>query len=358
MFRTRNVVSGAVMCVLVLVGCAPEEESAAPGPSGRPAPTATDAEWTLYGNDPGEQRFSPLTQIDKSNVMDLGLAWSFELGSTRGVETTPIVVDGVMYVTAPWSIVFALDAKSGALIWRYDPRVPRQWGRYACCDVVNRGVAVANGTVFVGTIDGRLVAINATDGTRKWMVQTTPTDKPYTITGAPRVIKDKVLIGNGGAELGVRGFITAYDVATGEQAWRFYTVPGNPADPVEHPALEAAMSTWNGNWWEIGGGGTAWDSMAYDPELNLLYIGVGNGSPWTRYARSPGGGDNLYLCAIIAIDPDTGRMAWYYQTTPGDNWDYTAVQHIMLADLTIEGVSRKVLLQAPKNGFFYVLDRT
>lgn len=358
MFRTRNAVSGAVMCVLVLVGCAPEEESATPGPSGRPAPTATDAEWTLYGNDPGEQRFSPLTQIDKSNVADLGLAWSFELGSTRGVETTPIVVDGVMYVTAPWSVVFALDAKSGALIWRYDPRVPRQWGRYACCDVVNRGVAVANGTVFVGTIDGRLVAINATDGTRKWMVQTTPTDKPYTITGAPRVIKDKVLIGNGGAELGVRGFITAYDVATGEQAWRFYTVPGNPADPVEHPALEAAMSTWNGNWWEIGGGGTAWDSMAYDPELNLLYIGVGNGSPWTRYARSPGGGDNLYLCSIIAIDPDTGRMAWYYQTTPGDNWDYTSVQHIMLADLTIDGVSRKVLLQAPKNGFFYVLDRT
>ena len=356
MSKTRKALSGLMVCLFALAGCAPEETAL--GGSQQAAAGSGDAEWKLYGNDAGEQRFSPLTQIDKSNVSDLGLAWSFELGSSRGVESTPIVVDGVMYVTAPWSIVFALNAKTGEQIWRYDPRVPRQWGRFACCDVVNRGVAVSNDTVFVGTIDGRLVAIDAENGTLEWQVQTTPTDKPYTITGAPRVIKDKVIIGNGGAELGVRGFITAYDAATGEQAWRFYTVPGNPADPVEHPALESAMATWNGNWWEIGGGGTAWDSMAYDPELNLMYLGVGNGSPWTRYARSPGGGDNLYLSSIIAIDPDTGRMAWYYQTTPGDNWDYTAVQHIMLADLEIEGVKRKVLLQAPKNGFFYVLDRT
>jgi quinohemoprotein ethanol dehydrogenase len=264
----------------------------------------------------------------------------------------------VMYVTGDWSRVFALDAKTGKEIWRHDPQVPREWGRYACCDVVNRGVAVHDGSVFVGTLDGRLVSLDAKTGAVNWEVLTIDKSKPYTITGAPRVVKDKVVIGNGGAELGVRGYVTAYDAKSGKQVWRFYTVPGDPSQPFENPELEAAAKTWSGGeWWKIGGGGTAWDSMAYDPELDLLFVGTGNGSPWTRLARSPGGGDNLYLSSVLALRPDDGTLAWHYQTTPGDNWDYTAVQHIMLAELAIDGQPRKVLMQAPKNGFFYVLDR-
>ena len=203
--------------------------------------------------------------------------------------------------------------------------------------MVNRGVAVWQGRVYVGTLDGRLVALDAGTGAKVWEVNTIDREKPYTITGAPRVVKGKVVIGNGGAEYGVRGYITAYDAETGEQAWRFYTVPGDPSQPFEHPELEAAARTWTGRWWEAGGGGTAWDSMAYDPELDLLYVGTGNGSPWPRKLRSPGGGDNLYLSSILALRPDTGRLVWHYQTTPGDNWDYTAAQQIVLADLELEG---------------------
>ena len=263
-----------------------------------------------------------------------------------------------MFKSGTWSTVWAHDARTGRLLWEFDPEVPRSWGRYACCDVVNRGVAAWEGKIFVGTIDGRLIALNAGDGTVAWSVKTTPADKPYTITGAPRVVDGKVIIGNGGAEYGVRGFITAYDAANGEQQWRFYTVPGNPDEGFESKAMEEAATTWRGGkWWEVGGGGTVWDSMAYDPELNLLYIGVGNGSPWNRYIRSPGGGDNLYLSSIVAINPDDGTKVWHYQTTPGDTWDYTAVQHMILADLEIQGETRKVIMQAPKNGFFYVLDR-
>lgn len=313
--------------------------------------------WLSHGRTYGEQRFSPLDQITVDNIDDLGLAWAFPTESGRGHEASPIVVDGAMFLTLPWSIVLALDAKTGDLLWRYDPEVPREWGRNACCDVINRGVAVWKGKVYVGTIDGRLVALDAKDGSLVWEQLTIDKSRPYTITGAPRVVKDKVVIGNGGAEYGVRGYITAYDVETGQQEWRFYTVPGNPDLPFEHPELEMAAETWNGQWWEVGGGGTAWDSMAYDPELNLLYVGTGNGSPWNRELRSPGGGDNLFLSSILAINPDNGRLLWHYQTTPADNWDYTATQHIVLADMKIDGEERKVLMQAPKNGFFYVLDR-
>ena len=315
--------------------------------------------WLAHGRDYGEQRFSPLDTINAGNVAKLGLAWSFDTGTIRGLEATPIVIDGVMFTTGSWSVVFAHDAKTGELIWKYDPQVPREWGRNACCDVVNRGVAVWKGKVYVGTIDGRLIALDAGTGDMLWDVMTIDTSRPYTITGAPRVVKDLVIIGNGGAEYGVRGYITAYDAATGEQHWRFYTVPGNPAEPFEGAHLERAASTWRGGkWWEIGGGGTVWDSMAYDPSLDLLYIGTGNGSPWNRYIRSPGGGDNLYLSSIVAIRPDDGSMVWFYQTTPGDTWDYTATQHMILADLEIDGSLRKVIMQAPKNGFFYVIDRT
>jgi quinohemoprotein ethanol dehydrogenase len=213
------------------------------------------------------------------------------------------------------------------------------------------------GDVFFGTIDGRLISLDAATGQPNWEVQTVDTTKFYTITGAPRVVKGNVIIGNGGAEYGVRGYVSAYDAKTGEMNWRFYTVPGNPADPFESPAMEKAAKTWTGEWWKYGGGGTAWDAMAYDPQINLLYVGTGNGSPWNRVYRSPGGGDNLYLCSILALNPDDGSLVWHYQTTPGDTWDYTSTQHIMLADLEIEGTTRKVLMQAPKNGFFYVIDR-
>jgi PQQ-dependent dehydrogenase (methanol/ethanol family) len=222
---------------------------------------------------------------------------------------------------------------------------------------VNRGVALYGDKVFVGVLDGRLVALNRETGLVEWTVQTTPEQLDYSITGAPRVVLGKVIIGNSGAEYGVRGYITAYDAETGDQVWRFYTVPGNPADGFENEAMERAAETWNGEWWIAGGGGTVWDGYAFDPEANLLYVGTGNGSPWARDFRSPGGGDNLYLSSILAIDPDDGELVWHYQTTPGDDWDYTAVQPMMLLDLVIDGRERSVIVQAPKNGFFYVVDR-
>ena len=313
--------------------------------------------WLSHARTYDEQRYSPLSKVNAENAEQLGLAWYFDTGTDRGLEASPIVVDGVMYSTGSWSVVYANDAVTGELIWKYDPEVPKSWGANACCDVVNRGVAVWKGKVYVGTIDGRLIALNAETGDQFWSVNTIDRSKPYTITGAPRVIKDKVIIGNGGAEYGVRGYVTAYDHESGEQVWRFYTVPGDPSETFESEVMAKAAKTWTGNWWEMGGGGTVWDSMPYDPELDLLYIGVGNGSPWNQIVRSPGGGDNLFLSSIVALKPDSGEYVWHYQTTPGDTWDYTATQHMILANLNIGGEVRKAILQAPKNGFFYVLDR-
>ncbi len=322
---------------------------------------AADSEpgnWLLHGRTWDEQRHSPLTLINDGNAGQLGLAWYLDLPTRRGLEATPLVVDGIMYTTSAWSLVFAIDAGTGEKLWTWDPEVPRSWGRYACCDVVNRGVAAWNGRIYVGTLDGRLAALDAATGRLLWQIKTIPDDRPYTITGAPRVFNGKVVIGNGGAEYGVRGYVTAYDAETGEQAWRFYTVPGDPALPFESEAIKMAAKTWSGDqWWVLGGGGTAWDSFTFDPDLNLLYVGVGNGSPWNRKIRSPGGGDNLFLSSIVALDADSGEMVWHYQTTPGDHWDYTATQHMILAELEIGGRARKVIMQAPKNGFFYVLDR-
>ncbi|GAK43667.1 pyrrolo-quinoline quinone [Tepidicaulis marinus] len=354
---------------------APEEEMSAPEEAARQqaaqeesGPAAVtgarianaDSEpgsWLAHGRTYSEQRFSPLDQITDKNVDKLAPAWVFDTGTTRGLEASPLVIDGVIYTTGNWGVVHALDAKTGEELWSYDPEVPGEWARYGCCDIVNRGVAAWEGKIFAASFDGRLIALDAKDGSVIWEKNTIP-GAPYTITGAPRVVKGKVIIGNGGAEYGVRGYFSAYDANTGEQLWRFYTVPGDPSKPLESPALEKAVDTWKGGrWWEVGGGGTVWDSMAYDPELDTLYVGVGNGSPWTREIRSPGGGDNLYLSSILAIDPDTGDLKWHYQTTPGDNWDYTATQHIILADMEIGGETRKVLMQAPKNGFFYVIDR-
>ncbi|MBK5003364.1 methanol/ethanol family [Pseudomonas sp. S31] len=315
--------------------------------------------WMSHGRTYDEQRYSPLKTINQANVDQLGLAWSYKLDLDRGVEATPIVVDGVMYTTGPFSVVYALDARNGKLLWKYDPQSDRHRAGEACCDAVNRGVAVWQGKVYVGVLDGRLEAIDAKTGKRVWSVDTRDDHKrSYTITGAPRVVNGKVVIGNGGAEFGVRGYVTAYDAETGKQAWRFFTVPGDPKLPPENKAMEIASKTWHGDGYvEWGGGGTAWDSFAYDPELNLLYIGVGNGSMWDPKWRSQAKGDNLFLSSIVAVNADTGEYAWHYQTTPGDAWDFTATQHMILAELPIDGKQRKVLMQAPKNGFFYVLDR-
>ncbi|KRA81343.1 PQQ-dependent dehydrogenase, methanol/ethanol family [Altererythrobacter sp. Root672] len=314
-------------------------------------------QWMSNGRTYDEQRFSPLTQINAGNVNQLGLAWYADIATTRGMEATPLAIDGVLYNVQPWNIVTAYDAKTGRVLWAYDPHVPLKYGRMACCDIVSRGLAAWKGKIYVGTLDGRLIALDARTGKPVWSELTVDNSKSYTITGAPRVFDGKVLIGNGGAELGVRGYVTAYDAETGKQLWRFYTVPGDPAAGFENAAMEMAAKTWTGEWWKAGGGGTVWDNISYDPKLKLIYIGTGNGSPWVRKWRSPGGGDNLFLASIVALKADTGEYVWHYQTTPGEEWDYTATQQMILADLPIGGRTRKVLMQAPKNGFFYVLDR-
>jgi PQQ-dependent dehydrogenase (methanol/ethanol family) len=313
--------------------------------------------WLTNGRTYKEQRHSPLTQINEGTVDRLGLAWYADMATMRGLEATPLIVDGVIYVTSSWSILHAFDAATGERKWTYDPHVNRGHARYVCCDVVNRGPAFYKGKVYVGTIDGRLASVGAETGELVWETQTTPEGQAYSITGAPRIADGKVLIGNGGAEFGVRGYVSAYDAETGELVWRTYTVPGDPADGHENEWMAAAAETWSGNWWQAGGGGTAWDAIVYDPGLDLVYIGVGNGSPWYSRLRSPDGGDNLYLSSILAVRASDGEYVWHYQTTPGDNWDYTATQPLMLAELEIGGRERRVIMQAPKNGFFYVIDR-
>jgi quinohemoprotein ethanol dehydrogenase len=335
---------------------APAEKTAAAVDGARLIAADTEpGNWMAPGRTYGEQHFSPLNKIDAGNVKQLGLAWYYDLDvAHRAQEATPLVIDGVMYVTGAWSKVFAINAKNGAPLWTYDPKVPGQVGVNACCDAVNRGLAAWKGRVYLGTLDGRLIALDAASGKPVWQVATVPGGARYTITGAPRVVKDKVLIGNGGAEMGMRGYISAYDADTGRQIWRFYTVPGDPSKPFESPALEKAAKTWSGEWWTLGAGGPVWDSMAYDPVLDLIYFGVGNGTPWNRSTVQ---GDSLYLTSIVALKADTGAYVWHYQTTPGDEWDYDACSPLILADLNVGGAKRSVIMQAPKNGFFYVLDR-
>ena len=350
-----------VSALAVALAFAPLAPAAAQSPvdDARLAEAASKpADWLAHGRTWSEQRYSPLDQVNEASVARLAPAWVYATGETRGHEATPLVADGVMYTTLPWSIVVALDAETGRERWRHDPGVPKTWGRHACCDVVNRGVALYRGRVYVGTLDGRLLALDAKTGAPAWETLTIDRSKPYTITGAPRVADGLVFIGNGGAEFGVRGYVSAYDADTGALVWRFYTVPGAPDQPREHPALERAAKTWPADsTWESGLGGTVWDSLAYDPALDLLYVGVGNSSPYDRRVRSPGGGDNLFLASILALRAKSGELVWHYQTTPGENWDYTATQHMILAELELGGRTRRVLMQAPKNGFFYVLDR-
>src|SRR5213593_1716048 len=319
----------------------------------------TGEEWLTYGLTPGETRYSPLKQIDTTNVSRLGLAWTYEVGKGGGSqEATPLVWNGTIYGITNWSIVFALDARTGTEKWRYDPQVNQAVTRpKVCCGIVNRGLAIYQGKIIAPALDGRLIALDAVDGRVLWTAQVSSIEENYTITMAPRIAKGKVIIGVSGAEYPVRGYFAAYDANTGKFAWRFYTVPGDPSKPFENAAMKKAAETWEGEWWKLGGGGTVWDGMAYDPDANLIYVGTGNGGPWPEALRQSKGKDNLYVCSILAVKPDTGELKWYYQPVPGDSWDYDSVQGFILTDLMINGRQRKVIMQANKDGFYYVLDR-
>ena len=324
------------------------------------AAEAEPGSWLVHGQTYDELRFPSLTQVNRKTVKNLGVAWFKNLGNRHRAQTTPLVIDGVMYFTDAWSVAYAVNAKTGVELWRFDPRTDKRSIRYACCGgAINRGMAAYQGKLFFATFDARLFALRQTTGEKLWEVDTSvrPAHNPYTITGAPRVVRGKVFIGQSSSEFGLRGYLSAYDADSGELAWRFFTVPGDPAKPFEHPELEVAAKTWSGEWWKLGGGGTVWNAIVYDADLDQLLVGTGNGAPWPRAIRSPGGGDNHFLGGILALDPATGRMKWFYQATPADNWDFNAAQDIALLDLEVDGTMRKVLFQAPKNGFFYVLDR-
>ncbi len=355
-YRLRHMCVGAIVAAgLALPGM--QAAAADGGKAHHTAAQVANAGSPSHGAVQGEARFSKLDQINTGNVKELGLAWSYNLESTRGVEAIPLVANGVMYVTAPWSVVHAVDARTGKRLWTYDPKVPRTFGSKGCCDVVNRGVALHDGKVFVGAFDGRLIALDAKSGKKVWERNTTQGEQgTYTITGAPIVVKGKVIIGNGGGEYGGRGFVTAYDANTGKQLWRWFVVPGEQSKPFEDASMEMAAKTWDPAM-GAANGGNVWNSFTYDPELNLVYFGTGNGSPWSHRMRDPKLGSNLFLSSIVALNPDTGKYVWHYQTTPGDNYDFDSTANLILADLPVDGKPRKVIMQAPKNGFFFVLDR-
>lgn len=367
--KRRAGASLAMAVLSLLAACAPSPESRpAHGPGWvdlQRVRDAKDGEWLLNGRSFGGEHFSPLAMIDAGNVGRLGFAWEFKDFVVRGrshraLEANPVMVDGRLYFPGPWGVVYALDARTGKTLWTYDPQADGEAGRLSCCDVVNRGVVVWKGKVYVGSTDGWLVALDADTGKPVWKTDTI-VDRhfTYTITGAPMVAGDNILIGNAGADMGARGYVGAYNLDTGKLAWRFWAVPGDPAKgPDETPDVALARKTWPaGARWQFGGGGNDWDAIAYDPGLGLAYLGFGNGSPHPSQLRSPGGGDDLYTDSIVAVDVKTGRMKWHYQETPGDSWDYDACSPMVLADLKIGGQTRQVLMQAPKNGFFYVLDR-
>lgn len=359
----RLKVLGLMAALLPLAACNIKSDGGSAGGGTVASTGVTDAliaqvpegEWLSYGRDYGEQRFSPLTQVNDANVGQLGLAWFHDLETARGQEATPLMHDGTLYVSTAWSMVKAFDAKTGALKWSYDPEVPRETLVRACCDAVNRGVALYGDKVFIGTLDGRLVALDQKSGKPVWSKVVVPNQQDYTITGAPRVVKGKVLIGSGGAEYKARGYIAAYDVNTGNEVWKFHTVPGNSADGFENKAMENAARTWAGEWWKFGGGGTVWDAITYDPATNLVLFGTGNAEPWNP-AASGREGDSLYTSSIVAVNADTGEYVWHFQETPEDRWDFDSAAQITLADLNIGGQQRHVILHAPKNGHVYVLD--
>jgi quinohemoprotein ethanol dehydrogenase len=319
-------------------------------------PAATAANWMSYGGTYAEQHFSPLKQINQDTVSKLGLAWFADYDTNLSQYGTPLEIDGVIYVSTAWTHVYAFDVRTGKKLWEYNPRTAGVWIRNVCCGIVNRGLAAWNGKIYLGTLDGRLVALNARTGKEVWSVMTIDSSKRYSITSAPRIAKGKVLIGESGGEFGVRGYLSAYDAETGKMDWRFYTIPDDPKKGFENPAMAMAAKTWGGEWWKLGGGGTVWDAVVYDPVTNLVYFGVGNGSPWNDHYRDPTNNDDLFLASIVALNVDTGQYVWHYQETPADTWDYDAVSPMTVVDLTIDGKQRRVLLQPSKNGFYYVIE--
>lgn len=350
----------AALLLLAMAGCSKPLDRALRATAGIDGQAIEDpartGDWLSHGRTYAEQRFSPLAQIDRDNVARLGLAWYLDIPARGTVEATPLVADGVIYTTGSWGVVHAVDARTGSMIWTHDPQAQTRAAEAVVWDR-NRGVALYQGKVYVAVADGRLIALDARDGKVAWTAQAFDRSIPYGSTGAPRVFDGKVIIGQSGGDIGTRGYASAYDAGTGELLWRFYAVPGDPAEGFEDEAMRKAADSWSGEWWKYGGGGNPWNAFAYDPALRLVYLAMGNGGPWNQAVRSPGGGDNLFLSSIVAVDVDTGRYAWHYQSTPGENWDYAATMDMVLADLVIEGAPRKVLMQAPKNGFYYVLDR-
>jgi quinohemoprotein ethanol dehydrogenase len=355
----KLILVAAALVIIGLAACAGVERPAGSAPEGaRIADDSDGSDWAAFGRTFGEQHYSPLTEINDGTVKDLGLAWSLDLGPGNPV-TGPIAVDGVIYFASGYSVVHAVDAASGKLLWSYDPKVPEAAGRKLRQGWGSRGIAWWNGKVYTGTTDGRLMAIDTKTGQPVWSAMTVDKDDVRFISGPPRVFDGKVIIGHGGGDIGaIRGYVTTYDAETGKQLWRFYTVPGNPADGFESKAMEMAAKTWAGDWWKYGGGGTVWNAITYDAASDTVYLGVGNGSPWNHKIRSMGKGDNLFLSSIVALDAKTGVYKWHYQTNPGESWDYNASMDMQLAELLIGGRRRQVLMTAPKNGFFYVIDRT
>ncbi|MDG1851121.1 MAG: PQQ-dependent dehydrogenase, methanol/ethanol family [Gammaproteobacteria bacterium] len=368
MRKLININTICLTLLAMLAGCSDPADNAAPevvasSSTASMASASTtsvvdnDSQWSSYGNNYSEQRYSPLDQITPDNIDELELAWFGDLAERGGsYETTPLVVDGRIYVSSPWSKVYAFDAQSGEQLWKYDPKVPGEWAVNLCCGIVNRGVAAWDGMIIWGTLDGRLVAVDAVTGELAWEVQATDREKQLSITGAPRIANGRIFIGEAGSEFHMRGYMAAYDASNGEELWRWWAVPGNPELGFEQPELEWAAETWNGGWWETGGGGTPWDAITYDPETDMVIIGTGNGAPWPAEIRSPGGGDNLFTASIVALDASTGEYRWHYQTTPEDSWDFDNTQQLVTADLMIDGVERHVVMQAPKNGVFYVIE--
>ncbi len=346
-----------LLATSLLAGASVPLAAGSPGDTTQPG---AGANWTHHGGGMDESGFSRLEAINDGNVRRLGLAWSMDLDGEVSLEATPLAIDGVIYFTGSYSAVYAVDGASGRLLWKYDPEIwrvhpERQGNSFG----VNRGVAYDNGKIFVGVLDGRLVALDAKTGTPLWTTETLPANAGrYVLTGAPRVFNGKVIIGNGGADSMMRGYVAAYDQETGKQVWRFYTVPGKPEDNAGDPVMEMAAKTWGGEYWKVGGGGgTAWNGITFDPEFNRIYIGTGNAGPYNPRVRSPGGGDNLFIASVVALDADTGKYVWHYQENPGESWDYKSVANMVVTTLEIGGRKRKVILHTPTNGFFYVIDR-
>ena len=361
--RPMKTVLSAVTLVVVagLTGCSDtkiDTDSIASRTVDSPVTLAAKkGEWLAHGLDYNEQRYSPLQQITVDNVSQLGLAWYGDLAERGGsYESTPIIADGRIFITSPWSKLYAFDIRTGKQLWKYDPKVPGQWAVNLCCGIVNRGVGIWEDKVIWGTLDGRLIAVKAASGEKVWEVQATDPAKQLSITGAPRIAAGRIFIGEAGSEFHQRGYMAAYDADYGKELWRWWVVPGNPALGFEQPELESAAKTWNGEWWQTGGGGAPWDGITYDPVTDLVYVGTGNGAPWPAEIRSPGGGDNLFTTSIVALDARTGKYRWHYLATPLDSFAYDNTQQIVTVDLVINVERKHVLMQAPKNGVFYVLE--